>query len=57
MVLFAVAGLLGLGIGATSSFSDLTIWGGLSLVPAGMSWFGSRELRRKRAPAPAGSLT
>lgn len=57
MVLFAFAGLLGLGIGATSSFRDLTIWGGISLVLAVMSWFGSRELRRKRPSPPTGSLT
>jgi 4-hydroxybenzoate polyprenyltransferase len=56
MVLFAIAGFLGLGIGATSSFTDLKIWGGLSLVLAVMSWFGSRELRRKQVAPQAGSL-
>lgn len=49
--LFAVAGLMGLAGGSTSNFPDLKIWGGLSLILAVLSWFGSRELRRKKAVA------
>jgi hypothetical protein len=48
MAMFAIAGLAGLIAGNSSNFRDLKIWGGLSLILAVMSWFGSRELRRKR---------
>ncbi|WP_243375070.1 hypothetical protein [Microvirga solisilvae] len=54
--LFALAGVLGITGGSSSNFSDLKIWGGLSLILAVMSWFGSRELRRKRAAAPTGTV-
>ena len=57
MALFALAGALGLGVGTTSEFKDLTIWGGLSLVLAVMSWFGSRELRRKKGSAQTGTAS
>lgn len=48
MTMFAIAGLAGLIAGSSSDFRDLKIWGGLSLILAVMSWFGSREIRRKQ---------
>jgi membrane protein implicated in regulation of membrane protease activity len=45
---FLVAGLLGLAAGATIPFTDLTIWGVVSLVLAVLSFFGWREKRRRR---------
>jgi hypothetical protein len=48
LVAFVLAGLVGLGGGATSSFTDLTIWGWVSLVLAVLSFFGWREKRRRR---------
>lgn len=54
--LFALAGILGIAGASNSNFSDLKIWGGLSMILAIMSWFGSRELRRKKAAAPAGTV-
>lgn len=51
MVLFAIAALLGFGMGSSSEFSDLTIWGSVSLVLAILSYFGSREKRKKESSA------
>jgi hypothetical protein len=49
LVSFLLAGLVGLSVGATSSFSDLTIWGVVSLILAALSFFGWREKRKRRA--------
>jgi len=46
---FLVAGLFGLAAGATTSFTDLTIWGVVALVLAVLSLLGIREKRRRRA--------
>lgn len=51
MVIFAIAGALGLMAAAGSQFEDLQIWGFVSLALAVMSYFGSRELRKKEVPA------
>jgi hypothetical protein len=48
LVAFLLSGLLGLAAGASTSFSDLTIWGVVSLVPAVLSYFGWREKRNRR---------
>jgi hypothetical protein len=55
--LFAMAGFMGLAGGSTSNFPDLKIWGGLSLILAVLSWFGSREQRRKKAATSTGPVT
>jgi hypothetical protein len=49
LVAFLLAGLFGLITGATSSFSDLTVWGVVSLILAVLSFFAWREKRRRRA--------
>jgi hypothetical protein len=47
-IAFVIAGLSGLGAGASTSFSDLTIWGVVSFVLAALSFLGWREKRRQR---------
>ena len=47
-VAFFASGVIGLAGGATTSFADLTIWGGASLVLAGLSFLGVREKRLQR---------
>jgi membrane protein implicated in regulation of membrane protease activity len=49
LVCFALGGILGLTAGATTPFTDLTIWGVVSLVLAVLSFFGWREKRKRRA--------
>ena len=49
LLAFLASGLLGLAIGATTPFTDLTYWGIVSLVLAVLSFFGVREKRRQRA--------
>ncbi len=49
LIVFTLAGLLGILAGSTSSFTDLTYWGIVALVLATLSYFGMREKRRKRA--------
>jgi hypothetical protein len=48
-VLFFIAGGIGLLEGTSTKFTDLTIWGVVSLVLAFLSLLGRRELRRKKA--------
>jgi len=48
MVLFAIGAVLGIGVAGSSGFNDLMIWGVVSAALAVMSFFGNRELRRKR---------
>ena len=52
MVVFSVAALAGFAAGSSTSYKDMTIWGVLSLVLAVMSYFGGRELRRRKAVPP-----
>ncbi|MDQ4002044.1 MAG: hypothetical protein M3283_13850 [Actinomycetota bacterium] len=52
-IAFVIAGLSGLGAGASTSFSDLTIWGIVSFVLAALSFFGWREKRRQREESAA----
>jgi hypothetical protein len=49
LVCFALGGILGLAAGATTPFTDLTIWGVVSLVLVVLSFFGWREKRKRRA--------
>jgi hypothetical protein len=49
MVCFAFAAAFGLMVGLSSdAFPDMTFWGIVAGVLAVMSYFGSRELRRKK---------
>jgi hypothetical protein len=48
-VVLALAGLVGLGIGLSTEFSDQAVWGGVALVLAVMAWFGARGKRRDDA--------
>ncbi len=45
LVFAALAGLLGLAVGATSDFKDMTIWGVIALIIAVLSWFTARKSR------------
>ena len=47
LIVFALGGLLGIAVGATTSYSDMTIWGVVSFSLAVLSFFGRRELRRR----------
>ena len=49
LVDFLAYGIFGIAGGATTAFSDLTIWGGASFVLAVLSFLGVREKRRGRA--------
>lgn len=49
-IVFVVAGLLGFAAASSSEFSDLGIWGGVSLILAALSfvgWLGKRRGERK----------
>jgi len=48
MILFLLAGLLAMGVASSSGFSDLQIWGIISLVLAMLCFFSRREKRRKQ---------
>lgn len=47
--LFLVAGTIAIAAGLSSDFSDLAIWGFVSWILAGMSYFGHREKNRRSA--------
>jgi hypothetical protein len=53
MIIFGLAGLLGIAVGASSEFADLVVWGIISLVLALMSFFGWRGKKRDKAAAEA----
>ena len=55
LLTFLVAGLLGLAAGATTPFTDLTVWGIVALVLSGLSFLGVREKRRRRAEHRSGT--
>ena len=48
LLAFFFAGIIGLAGGASTSFSDLTIWGVVSLILTVLSYFGWREKRKRR---------
>ncbi len=48
LVSFLIAGTVAIAAGLSSDFSDLTIWGFVALILAGMSYFGHREKQRRR---------
>ncbi len=52
MVMFVLAGVIALAVGASGVFPDLTIWGVVALVLAVMAYFGYRELKRIKAVKP-----
>jgi uncharacterized membrane protein len=45
---FFFAGIIGLAGRASTSFGDLTFWGVVSLILTVLSYFGSREKRKRR---------
>lgn len=47
-IIFVLAALIGFGIGSSSIYEDMLIWGGAAAILAVMSLFGWRELRKKR---------
>lgn len=49
MVIFIIAGAFAFLAAAGSGFTDMYYWGGISLVLSAMSWFGYRELAKRRA--------
>ncbi|MGB3025817.1 hypothetical protein [Paradevosia shaoguanensis] len=57
MIVFGAAALLGIMAGGNSTYHDMYIWGGVALVLSVMSYFGTKELDRKKgkpaAAAPA----
>jgi len=54
MIVFGAAALLGVMAGGNSTYRDMYIWGGVALVLSIMSYFGTKELDRKKAqPIPA----
>jgi hypothetical protein len=53
LISFLIAGVFALTAGATTDFSDLTIWGVVSLILAVLSFFGWREKRKRRAESAA----
>ncbi|MGH2562853.1 MAG: hypothetical protein ACRDJH_27660 [Thermomicrobiales bacterium] len=46
-IIFALAGLIGIGGAAASDYEDLGVWGGVALFLAAMSFFGWRGKRRE----------
>lgn len=54
-IIFVLAALSAFLAGTTSGFSDMTIWGFVSLALAAMSFLGWRELRRRRLAQQQGS--
>ncbi|HET7093363.1 MAG TPA: zinc ribbon domain-containing protein, partial [Thermomicrobiales bacterium] len=53
-VIFGLSGLIGLGTGASSEFTDLTLWGVASLLLAAFSffgWLGKRKSSRREREA------
>lgn len=48
MVAFFAAGLIGLSVGSSGAFDDMTIWGVVALILCAMSYFGSRKLDRAK---------
>lgn len=56
LVMFGLAAMIGLGVGASTPFKDMTIWGIISAVLAVLSYFGVRELsKRKPDTTPPGA--
>ena len=47
VISFAIAAVLGFAAGATTDFSDMSIWGGVAAVLAVMSFFGHRGLKKE----------
>ncbi len=56
LVSFVLAGLVGVGGGSSTDFTDLTYWGIVSFILAVLSFFGWRE-KKKRAAESAARVT
>ncbi len=57
MVIMAIAGILGIAAGQTTTYSDMTFWGVVALILAVLNFFGSRKKKTKKdattaPPAP-----
>lgn len=52
MAMFLIAAPLGIGVGSSSGFHDLRIWGFVALALAAMAYVGVREQRRRRTLKP-----
>lgn len=48
-IMFGIAAVTGFSVGASTEFTDMSIWGGVALVLGIMSLLGRRELRKKAA--------
>lgn len=49
LIVFSLAGIIGILAGTTTPFTDLVIWGIVAFVLAAFSFFGVREKRRTSA--------
>ena len=47
VISFAIAAVLEFAAGATTDFSDMSVWGGVAAVLAVMSFFGHRGLKKE----------
>lgn len=47
MVIMTLAGILGIAVGATTAYGDMTVWGVIALVLAALNFFGSRKKKTK----------
>jgi uncharacterized membrane protein len=47
-IVFILAGVLGLAVGGTTGFTDMTVWGVISLVLAVLSFFAWRGDKKKK---------
>lgn len=50
VAMFLLAAPLGIGVGSSSGFHDLRIWGFVALALAAMAYLGVREQRRRKGP-------
>lgn len=51
MVFTGIAGFLGLAVGKTTSFSDMSLWGVVAIILTVLIYIGSRKPRRTQRPA------
>ncbi|MCJ2100026.1 hypothetical protein [Methylobacterium sp. E-046] len=51
VAMFLIAAPLGIGVGSSSGFHDLRIWGFVALALAAMAYLGVREQRWRKLPA------
>lgn len=51
VVSFSIAALFGWAVGATTEFNDMAVWGFAAAILAVMSFFGTREKKKKMEQA------